>query len=433
MRVVISDRADMSWVLQQWAPPSACEELVIDCPAARRFTNCFLDSQINCRVRVVPTTEPAVTYAGLFANCRRLNYQPMLDTWRCINMAAMFKNCESMRFSLHWMQTGNVREMRQMFMGCTAFSGNGPAYWDFSSLATEDSMGNFATGTKFQTRYYDQTLRNLHSQAVAGTLPTPMINVDMGEAMYSPDVAEQRQFLVDYGWDLRDGGEVPISLSPLELSFAESVDSVLAAGDFPGEIDLSAVCTTARNGIAITPRHTVHVRHYMPRPGSPIKFWNGAEATVARCEADPETWDLAIATLDRDVDVTPAMLMPRNYRQLLPNIDGPPSAYPDGTRMPVLWFNRLNQIRIADFTYVATSTPTANIGLPVDEKRLEHFGGIATGDSGSPACLVDGRRLVLSHPIATSNGNGVWVSGRLDWIERLVAATGHSVTFLPER
>jgi hypothetical protein len=223
---------------------------------------------------------------------------------------------------------------------------------------------------------------------------------------------------------------VEINLSRLERLFSKSVDERLQSGNFPGSIDLSPVCTTLRNGIAITPRHTLHVRHYMPAPGQPIKFWNGAEARVLRCEGNPQTWDIAIATLDRDVGVTPVQVLPRDYFNLLPNLPGPPSSYPDGTRMPLVWFNRNNEIQIMDLAYVKTTTPTANVGKPTDELRLEHFGGIAVGDSGSPACLVNDDRLVICHPVANSQGSGVWFSGVLDWADELVARTGHKLDYL---
>jgi hypothetical protein len=102
--------------------------------------------------------------------------------------------------------------MRQMFMGCTVWSGNGPQEFDFSSLSSEDAMRNFATGTKARTVYYDQWIDNLYDQAKAGTLPTPMNAVAFGSAQYSPVMAEKRQYLVNYGWEIhgrRRGADQP--------------------------------------------------------------------------------------------------------------------------------------------------------------------------------------------------------------------------------
>jgi hypothetical protein len=428
MILTITGSTDFHRALEGWAPPPLCEELVIDCPSARRFTNCFLGSDIDCRVRIVPTTEQAVSYAGLFAGCKQLTWQPSMDTARCINMAAMFKGCESMRFSHHWLKTSNVRDMRQMFMGCSSWAGNGPQEFDFSSLSSEDAMRNFATGTKARTVYYDQWIDNLYDQAQAGTLPTPMNAVAFGSAQYSPVMAEKRQYLVNYGWEIIDGGEVPINLSPLEVAFSEAVDSRLEQQQFPGTIDLSPVCRTMRGGIAITPRHTLHVRHYMPPVGQPIKLWNGEEARVQ--ESERGHWDIAIATLDRDCDVTPALVMPRNWQELMPNAAGPPCSYPAGTRPPLLVFNRNNRIGIWDLSYISTTKPQAQPQESAEPDRSAHHMGMATGDSGSPACFVYGDRLVAAWSVQTSDGNGVWLAGVRDWADAVVARTGHTLTEL---
>jgi hypothetical protein len=428
MQITITGKNDFHRALEGWNPPAVCEELVIDCQEARRFTNAFLGSDIDCRVRITPTTEQAVSYAGLFSGCRRLNHQPRLDTARCINMAAMFKGCEAMRFSHAWMDTRHVRDMRQMFMGCTAWSGNGPQAWDFRSLSSEDAMRNFATGTHIRTVYYDQWIENLHQQAKAGTLPTPMNAVAFGAAQYSPVMADKRQFLINYGWEIQDGGEVPINLSLLEAGFSESVDNRLQSGTFPGTIDLSPVCRTMRGGIAITPRHTLHVRHYMPPVGQPIKLWNGEEARVQAIEHGE--WDIAIATLDHDCDVTPALVLPSEWQELLPNAAGPPVQYPAGTAPAVVWFNNQNKIGIWDFAFVDSTQPISNAKKPADPDRAAHHLDVATGDSGSPACFVYGNRLVAAWSVANSDGSGVWLAGVRDWADGVVARTGHALVTL---
>ena len=434
MILTITGTNDLHRALEGWAAPASCEELVIDCPEARSFTNCFLNSPINCRVRITPTTEQEVAYNGLFAGCKQLTWQPVMDTSRCINMAAMFKDCESMRFSHHWLKTSNVRDMRQMFMGCAAWSGDGPQKFDFSSLGSEDAMRNFATGTKVRTVYYDQWLENLYGQAKAGTLKTPMHAVAFGAAQYSPVMAEKRQFLIKYGWEIIDGGEVPSSLSQLEVSFSEAVDSRLKDGQFPGTIDLSPVCRTMHGGIAITPRHTLHVRHYMPHVNQPIKFWNGEKALVQAIEHG--RWDIAIATLDRDCNVTPALVMPRNWQELMPNSAGPPTKYPAGTRPPLLVFNRDNQIGIWDLLYISTSKtqaqPRAQPQDPAEPDRAAHHMSMVVGDSGSPVCFVHRDRLVAAWSVVNSDGSGVWLAGDRvrDWADAVVARTGHKLTEL---
>jgi hypothetical protein len=238
-------------------------------------------------------------------------------------------------------------------------------------------------------------------------------------------MAEKRQYLVNYGWEIIDGGEVPINLSPLEARFSEAVDSRLEDGQFPGTIDLSPVCRTMRGGIAITPRHTLHVRHYMPPVGQPIKLWNGEEARVQAIEHSE--WDIAIATLDQDCNVTPAMVLPRNWQELLPNSAGPPIQYPAGTAPAVVWFTKQNKIHISDFAFCKTTQPLASMIKPADPDRAAHHLAVESGDSGSPACFVYGGRLVAAWSVANSDGSGVWLAGVRDWADAVVARTGHSL------
>jgi hypothetical protein len=241
-------------------------------------------------------------------------------------------------------------------------------------------------------------------------------------------MAEKREFLVNYGWEIIDGGEVPITLSPFEVAFSDAVDNRLESGTFPGTIDLSPVCRTMRGGIAITPRHTLHCRHYMPPVGQPIKLWNGEEARVQA--VDHGEWDIAIATLDRECNVTPALVMPRNYSELLPNAAGPPCSYPAGTRPAVLVFNRNNRIGIWDLSFVSRTRPNGQPQRSAQDDRAEHHLAVESGDSGSPACFVYGNRLVAAWPVANSDGSGVWLAGVRDWADGVVARTGHALTEL---
>ena len=415
MRITVHGGNDMARALEAWPVPEACEELVIDAPAAKRFTNCLLSSPIDCRVTVTPTDGDAVSYAGLFSGCRLLSHQPMVDVSKCINMAAFLKDCREARFNLYpFRQTGNVRDMRQCLMGCTNLSGNGLQHWDFSGLSSEDAMRNFANGTTFRTEYYDRFIENLHGQAKAGTLPTPMRAVDLGSAIYSPRVKAMRQFVVDYGWELLDGGEVPYELSPLEIEFSRSVDQRLAAGDFPGDIDLSPVVRTARNGILISPRHVLYVRHYQPVPGQVLTFWNGEQATVARCV--PGGWDIAVATLSTSVSIRPALVFPPDWQERMPLLAGPPTRYPDGTRPAMVWCNQNKQVGVADLSYADDKLPWCQAVISSDPLRKERFIGVRTGDSGSPFCCVSGDRLVVAFAVSTSNGNGVFTGSVSQWL-----------------
>jgi hypothetical protein len=418
MRITVQGGVDMARALEEWRLPAACEELVIDAPNARRFTNCLLNSPIDCRVEITPTNLPEVSYAGLFSLCRALNNQPKIDMRNCVSMAAMFKQNESMRYSLYGLkETANVRDMRQCFLGCTFFSGNGLQEWDFTGLASPNSMTFFATRTTFFTRYYDGLIENLYEQAKTGLLPTPMNRVDFGNAKFSPHVADKREYVIRYGWEIMDGGQVPYELSPLEKAFIASVDDRLEANEFPGTIDLGPICRSARGGILISPRHVLYVKHYQPAAGQAISLWSGETAIVERSTAGG--WDIAVATLRDPVSTQPALVFPANWKTLMPSMAGPPSQYPDGARPPLLWANRLNEIGLWDLSYADDYPPQAQSIKPIDPLREQWFRGIFVGDSGSPVCCVYGDRLVVAFPLAMSSGSGVFTGSVREWLDEV--------------
>lgn len=426
MKITVHGGTDMRRALEAWIVPETCEELILDAPQARRFTNCLLNSLVTCRVTVKPTENDAVSYAGLFSGCRYLVNQPMVDVSKCINLAAFLKSCRSARFNLyHFRHTARVRDMRQCLWGCENISGIGLQAWDFSGLSSEDSMRNFAGNTNFQTRYYDSLIENLYSQAKAGTLPTPMRAVDFGSARYSPVVAPLHKYVVDYGWEILDGGPVTADLSPTEKELSRSVDSRLTAGQFPGTIDLSPMATSSRNGILISPQHVLYVRHYQPRPGQAVTFWGGEKAVVASCT--PGDWDVAVATLRDPVAIRPALVFGVDWEEKMPLLAGPPSQYPAGTSPPVVWKNRNQQIGVADLMYARGMPPTSHIKQSADPKRAAHSVDIRVGDSGSPCCCVIGDRLVVAHALADSRGMGVFTGGITEWLREV---TQNQVQFL---
>lgn len=427
MKITVTGGMDMARALEEWRVPSACEELVIDAPNARRFTNCFLNSPINCRIRITPTALPEVSYAGLFSMCRELSHQPFLDMSRCISMAAMFKGNEAMRYNLYVMRdTSKVRDMRQCFLGCTNYSGMGLQEWDFSGLASPNSMTFFATRTTFQSRFYDGLIENLYEQAKVGTLPTPMHRVDFGNAKFSPHVKEKREFLISYGWEIMDNGEIPYELSKLDQAFIRAIDDRLEANEFPGSIDLGPMCRSARNGILISPRHVLYVRHFQPRPGQSVSFWNGETAIVQR--NIPNSWDISVAELREPVSTRPALVFPADWKTQMPMLAGPPSQYPSGTRPPMIWSNRLNEIGLWDLSYADDYPPQAQAANPVDPLREAWFQGIAVGDSGSPVCCVYGDRLVVAFPLAMSTGSGVFTGAVREWLDEVTQGMVEEVT-----
>ena len=417
--------------------PEDCFKVIIDAPMNTKFVNFFLNSNINKRVVINPPSDNVqlVNYAGMFSGCRQLNAEPEFDGSKNISMAAFYKSCESMRFNVAKIDTSKVRDFRQCFWGAVNYSGIGLREWDFSSVVGPDAFNNFfGGGSKMEIRFYDELIINLHDQMKAGTLPTPMVKVDLADSQYSPYVAARRQELIDYGWDLRDGGEVPYELSPLEKYFTKSIDDRLANGTFPGDIDISPVCIGSRNGLLISPRHTLHVRHYMPSVGQKMELASGEIVEVAGVDSGWYSQDIGIATLKEDATTRPAMVLPKNWPDLLPNLVGPPTKYPNGVAPPMIKFKK-KHTGLCDAGWARTDVGSAGAGMrvPFDPVRKAWWQDIVVGDSGSAICFVYGDRLVASYALATSGGTGIFLASLRDLIDPVLAKTGHKVEECPVR
>lgn len=408
-----------------------CDKVIIDAPMNTKFVNFFLNSNIDKRIVINPPDEKveSVNYAGMFSGCRKLNAEPEFDGSKNISMAAFYKSCESMRFNVARINTSKVRDFRQCFWGATNYTGIGISEWDFSSVVGPNAFNNFfGGGSKMENRFYDELILSLHRQMKAGTLPTPMVQVDLADSQYSPYVAERHKELVEYGWDLRDGGEVPYELSPLELEFTRSIDSRLANDTFPGDIDIGPVCVGSRNGLLISPRHTLHVKHYMPSVGQKMELASGEIVEVASVEAGWYALDVGIATLKEDAKTRPALVLPKNWPELLPNLPGPPLNYPRGTQPPMIKFKK-KFTSLCDTSWASSRIDACRGGMmvPIDPRRDAWWADIKMGDSGSAVCFVYGNRLVAAYSLATSGGTGIFIASLRDIVDELLARTGHKV------
>jgi hypothetical protein len=418
------------------ALPEDCVKVIVDAPMNTKFVNFFLNSNINKRIVINPPSDNVefVNYAGMFSNCRKLNAEPEFDGSKNISMAAFYKSCQSMRFNVARINTSKVRDFRQCFWGAVNFTGIGLREWDFSSAVGPNAFNNFfGGGSRIKTRFYDELILSLHAQMKAGTLPTPMVHVDLADSQYSPYVADERQELIDYGWDLRDGGEVPYELSPLEQYFIDCIDDRIANGTFPGDIDIGPVCIGSRNGLLITPRHTLHVKHYMPSVGQKMELASGEIVEVASVESGWYRQDIGIATLKADATTRPAMVLPRNWSDVaMPNLAGPPTGYPDGIAPPMIKFKK-KHTGLCDTSWASMNESSARMGLriPIDPAREAWWQNIVMGDSGSAICFVYGNRLVASYALATSGGTGVFVASLRDILDPFFAETGHKVEECP--
>jgi hypothetical protein len=452
MKITISDSKDLTKLFENTIFPQLNAanpflEMYIDCPEATRYTNMFLNSNVNARINFTPPSVDSVTYAGLFSMCKDLSYQPFIDTSKCINMAAMFKGCENMRFSVHFLDTKNVRDMRQMFWGCTNFSGNGVQGFDFSSLNSPNAMRNFmGGGCSMRQAYYDQFIENLYNQMIVGTLPKPMYEVEMGESQYSPYYSSMRQELIDYGWNILDGGQAVPTIEPSrwEQEFYDSIYSRLVNNpdNWLDGVDMSCHTKSAMGGILISPRYMIFAYHYMPSVGQKIVFWNGQQAIVEHRDAGLVNYgDLVLVRLKEPVEgVNPVLFLNKDWKKQCPRLAsyGPPSPFLPMENTPTIWIDNGNRVCVSTVSYITEYPRMPNRVVMVEPENpvfKSKYKGAVPGDSGSPQCFLYNDKFVFSHPITAGGpGTGTWINLKAvrDFIDMKLAVYGEKVQILGE-
>lgn len=424
--------------------PDNCAKLIIDARKNQKFVNFFLNSDINVTVEIVPTEMEWVNYAGFFSGCRNLSRRPVWDNSKNKSMAAMFKLCENMRFSLHGIDTSNTMDFRQCFWGAKNYSGNGPQYWDYSSARSPDAMRNFmGGGCSMQQKYYDQFIENLYDQMKAGTLPTPMEAVDMGDSKYSPYYAGMRQELIDYGWELLDGGSaVPIvEPSKWEKEFYDGVINRITndPDNWLDGVDMSCHTRSSQGGILISPRHMIYAYHYQPGIGKRVVFWNGQEGVVEDVDITPSVqgWgDIVLVRLREPVqDANPVLFLNKDWRTQCPRLGtyGPPSPMPYMENTPLVWVDNRNRVCTSTVSFITDwlSMPNRVVTVvPQNPVIKSKYKDAVPGDSGSPMCFLYRKRFVLSHVITEGGaGPGSWVNLKefRDYIDQKLSIYGESI------
>ena len=427
--------------------PKDCTKLIIDAPKNEKFVNFFLNSDIDVTVEIKPTDMDSVNYAGFFSGCKNLNHKPLFDNSKNKSMAAMFKSCENMRFSLQDLNTSNVVDFRQCFWGCKNFAGLGPQYWDFSSVRSPDGMRNFmGGGCSMKQAYYDQFIENLWKQMKTGTLPTPMAAVDMGDSQYSPYYSEMRQELIDYGWDILDGGQAVPTIEPSrwEQEFYDSIYSRLVNNpdNWLDGVDMSCHTRSAMGGILISPRHMIFAFHYTPPVGHKVVFWNGQQAIVEHRDAGLVNYgDLVLIRLKEPVQgANPVLFLDKDWEMQCPRLAsyGPPSPFLPMENTPTIWIDNRNRVCVSTVSYITEYPRMPNRVVMVEPENpvfKSKYKGAVPGDSGSPQCFLHNNKFVFSHPITAGGpGTGTWINLKevRDYIDMKLAAYGEKVQILGE-
>lgn len=417
MRLTISGATEHVKTFEAWTPPVGCKEILFDdgewrCNATK-FVNTFLGSSVDCLV-TIRECPPFTNMAGIFANCSELTVPPVLENTQWVKgMAALFKGCSRLT-RVNVLKTQRVTDMRQMYMGCRSLTGEGVRV-DCPKVMTGDGMSNFATGCHFTRDHYSRLLEQLHFQMRAGTLPTPMNNVNFGTSTYHPWLAEKRQKLIDYGWQLFDGGTDGIEpLGPWPDAWARGVDSRISGST----LDLSGVRFDARfvgakNGVLVAPQWALFVQHWPPGIGEWFTLASGERVQVASVVHHPQN-DLTLAKLQQPAQTTPAQVMTLAGAQRVPYmLDS--QTLGKVAHIPVLVIDRRNAPRVLD--YQGVSGTGALMAAPCSEPLRKPFtGGFTVGDSGSPGWLVDvSGEPTLVYLVASPGGGGHTTFAAANW------------------
>ena len=424
-----------------------CTKLIIDAPKNQKFINFFLNSDIDLTIEIKPTVMDWVNYAGFFSGCKNLNHKPLFDNSKNKSMAAMFKSCENMRFSLQDLNTSNTTDFRQCFWGAKNYQGNGPQFWDFSSARSPDAMRNFmGGGCSMKQTYYDQFIENLWKQMKAGTLPTPMVAVDMGDSQYSPYYSFMRQEVIDYGWELLDGGQAVPTIEPSkwEKEFYNSVHDRIVNDpeNWLDGVDMSCHTRSSQGGILISPRHMIYAYHYPPSIGKKVVFWNGQEGIVEDRDGNIMKWgDLILVRLKEPVEgANPVLFLDKDWKTQCPRLAsyGPPSPFFPMENTPTVWLDKSDKACVSTVAYITEYPRMPNYVImvepenPVFKSKYKHA---IPGDSGSPQCFLYNNRFVFSHPITMGGpGRSSWINLRevRDYIDMKLAVYGEKVQILGE-
>ena len=171
------------------------------------------------------------------------------DVSRVDDMECMFSAATSFNGDIGNWNVGNVTDMNGMFYDAAAFNGD-ISGWNVANVINMDHMFYRATafggdisrwnvrsatrmtemfsGVTLSTENYDALLQAWSDRAVQRN-----VRFSAGNSQYTLEAAAARQILVDKGWRISDGGQVPL---PIDDATAFITTWTVEAGDLSIEI-----------------------------------------------------------------------------------------------------------------------------------------------------------------------------------------------------
>ncbi len=171
-----------------------------------------------------------------------------------------------------------------------------------------------------------------------------------------------------------------------------------------GAVDLTAISpwnslgAQYRAGVAISPRHTLHAKHFPVQVGTVLRFVTNGNVVVTRtidsvanlAESANYQRDVQIAKLDSDLPetITPVKFLPANAYDYLPTWKT--------WKIPVVYSNQFERMACA-LANAFTVSPVDYVGawVTTESPYATMYERVITLDSGSPAFFVINGTLVL--------------------------------------
>jgi hypothetical protein len=192
-------------------------------------------------------------------------------------------------------------------------------------------------------------------------------------------------------------------------------DGTRNSGGWWGSQDLTCIPQSiGTNGVLVSPRDMIFANHYgLTNPTFRDNSGNTYSRTIS-ASRQVGTTDILVATLNADLpgDITPAKVLPSNWRSYLPS---PQYGY------PCIFTNQDRRLLVAD-TYSAEMTGNEfNAFQSMDATRGQWWYTVRKGDSGSPAFM-----LINGSPVALlawhSSGAGPCFADNISGINAAITA-----------
>lgn len=195
------------------------------------------------------------------------------------------------------------------------------------------------------------------------------------------------------------------------------------------DIDLTSMAVATVNdpggqaspGILISPRHILFAAHYPPSVNAQFRFVTQDNTVVTRTLTaklthpaySPYYPDLSVGVLDSDVPNTIgfAKILPQNYRNYLPTLNGSSGTVPSNTPLLPVFGASPEKAALVRNLYTINDQPASTklVSFSVPENASSRYPfyvrNYIVGDSGSPMCLIINNELVVL-TVLTGGGAG---------------------------